>query len=131
MLARPENQVYNKGCPSALVVLLEDTTLTCRIIVQQNLIHFSKFSNLHTLIPSYTFIKFWKKFLPTLLKHVGKIIFYLVPTRLFGTTRLLDSEKISILHDYSAGQSRYFLNLNLVGFFQIPMKNNHLSCNNH
>ena len=81
--------------------MLVVNTLTCRIIVQQNLIHFSKFSNLHTLIPSYTFIKFWKKFLPTLLKRVGKIIFYLVPTQLFGTTRLLDFEKISILHVYS------------------------------
>lgn len=37
----------------------------------------------------------------TTKKRVGKIIFCLVPTRLFGTTRLLDSEKISILHVYS------------------------------
>ena len=99
---RPIKMLLKKGSTSRhSVQICQVTTLTCRIIVQQNLIHFSKFSNLHTLIPSYTFIKFWKKFLPTLLKRVGKIIFYLVPTQLFGTTRLLDFEKISILHVYS------------------------------
>ena len=63
-----------------------------------NLILFLKKSFLHGLISSYMFIYFWKKFLPTLLKHVGKLIFYLVPTQLFGTAHLLDFEKISILH---------------------------------
>ena len=69
------------------------------------------------LIRTYTLINFMGKFLPTLVKRVGKIIFYLVPTQLFGTTRLLDFEKVSILHvysilhDYQAGQSRYLRTL--------------------
>ena len=53
------------------------------------------------LIRTYTFINFGRKFLPTLLKRVGKIIFYLVPTRLLGPTRLLNSKIFSHLHDYS------------------------------
>ena len=40
------------------------------------------------------------KFLPTLVKRVGKIIFYLVPTRLLGPTRLLNSKEFSHLHAY-------------------------------
>ena len=40
------------------------------------------------------------KFLPTLVKPVGKIIFYLVPTRLLGLTRLLYFKKLSHLHRY-------------------------------
>ena len=43
-------------------------------------------------------IAFRQKFLPTLLKRVRKIIFYLVPTRLLGPTRLLDSNKLSHLY---------------------------------
>jgi len=91
----------------------DTNTLTYRINVQQSLIIFSKFSNLHGLISSYTFIYFWQKFLATLLKRVGKLNFYLVPTWLFGTTRLLHSEDFSnlhdysILHDYSVRQSTY------------------------
>ena len=53
------------------------------------------------LIRTYTLINFRGKFLPTLLKRVGKIIFYLVPTRLLGPTRLLNSKKFSHLHGYS------------------------------
>ena len=47
------------------------------------------------------FINFWRKFLPTLLKSVGKISFYLVPTRLLGPARLLNSMIFSHLHDSS------------------------------
>ena len=47
------------------------------------------------------FINFGSKFLPTLLKRVGKISFYLVPTRLLGPARLLNSKIFSYLHDYS------------------------------
>ena len=36
----------------------------------------------------------------TILKHVGKTNFYLVPTWLLGTTRLLNSKKLSHLHAY-------------------------------
>ena len=57
---------------------------------------------LHGLLgPPYMFIDFRGKFLPTLLKRVGKIIFYLVPTRLLGPTRLLYFKKLSHLHRYS------------------------------
>ena len=52
------------------------------------------------LIRTYTLINFRGKFLPTLLKRVGKIIFYLVPTWLLGPTCLLNSKKISHLHSY-------------------------------
>ena len=59
-----------------------------------------KFSYLHSLIRTYTLIDFGRKFLPTLLKHVGKIVFYLVPTRLLGPTGLLYFKKLSHLHRY-------------------------------
>ena len=52
------------------------------------------------LIRTYTLINFRGKFLPTLLKRVGKIIFYLVPSCLLGPTRLLNSKKFSHLHDF-------------------------------
>ena len=41
-------------------------TLACLIIVKQNLILFSQFSNLHALIPSYMFIFFGENF-PSIL----------------------------------------------------------------
>ena len=62
---------------------------------------FFNFSQLHSLLGTYTLINFRGKFLPTLLKRVGKIIFYLVPTRLLGPTRLLNSNKFSHPHGYS------------------------------
>ena len=54
------------------------------------------------------FIYFGENFLPILLKRVGKIAFYLVPTRLFGATRLLNSEKFSHLHDYTILSTQLF-----------------------
>ena len=47
-------------------------------------------------------INFREKFLPTVLKRVGKIIFFLVPTWLLGPTLLLNSKKLSRLHAYLA-----------------------------
>ena len=52
------------------------------------------------LIRTYTLINFGGKFLPTILKSVGKIIFYLVPTQLLWPTRLSNSKKLSHLHAY-------------------------------
>ena len=40
--------------------------------------------------------------MPTVLKCVGKIVFFLVPTRLLGPTLLLNSKKLSRLHAYLA-----------------------------
>ena len=40
--------------------------------------------------------------MPTVLKRVGKIIFFLVPTWLLGPTLLLNSKKLSRLHAYLA-----------------------------
>ena len=55
----------------------------------------------------------WKKNLKSASEQARLLeaLEYLL-TRLFGTTRLLDSEKISILHDYSAGQSTYIYSAN-------------------
>ena len=55
---------------------------------------FRKFSYLHGLIRVFTLIFFRVKFLPTLHKREGKIIFYLVPIRLLGPACLLNSKKL-------------------------------------
>ena len=62
---------------------------------------FWKFFLTTRLIRTYTLINFMGKFLPTLVKRVGKYYFYLVPTRLLGPTCLLNSKKFSYLHGYS------------------------------
>ena len=77
------------------------STLSSLISMLHAYLFFGKFSYLHGLIRTYTLIDFRGKFLPTLLKRVGKIIFYLVPTRLLGPTRLLYFKKLSHLHCYS------------------------------
>ena len=93
----------------SIVVLV--LTLIYRIIVQQNFIVFSEFSNLHGLIPSYTFIRFWKNYLPTRLfnhrlllwnLHVGRLFFH--PTRSY-----------SILHVYCFLQKSLFHPARLFG----------------
>ena len=77
-------------------------TLSSLISMQHANLFSGKFSHLHGLIRVYTLIDFRGKFLPSVLKCVGKIIFYLVPTRLLGPTCLLNSKKLSYLHAYLA-----------------------------
>ena len=71
-------------------------TLIYRIIVQQNFILFLEFSNLHSLIPSCTFIRFWKNHLPTRLFNHRLLLWNLRVGRLF----FHPTRSYSILHVY-------------------------------
>ena len=75
-------------------------TLIYRIIVQQNFILFLEFSNLHGLIPSYTFIRFWKNYLPTRLFNHRLLLWNLRVGRLF----FHPTRSYSILHVYCFSQ---------------------------
>ena len=75
-------------------------TLSYLISIVHAYLFFGQFSYLHGLISTYMLINFGVKFLPTILKRVEKIIFYLVPIRLIGSTRLF-FKKLSHLHRYS------------------------------
>ena len=64
--------------------------------MQQNFILFLEFSNLHGLIPSCTFIRFWKNYLPTRLFNHRLLLWNLRVGRLF----FHPTRSYSILHVY-------------------------------
>ena len=79
-----KNDFLDSGClkpllRSRLIGIFWDTP-ACLIYFKvsnnctANLINFWKKSNLHALIPSYTFIYFWKKFLPAQLFHFTQLL---------------------------------------------------------
>ena len=69
--------------------------------MQQNLILFSKFSNLHTFIPSYKFISFWKKNPTYTIKTCRKNYFLFSTYMIIRTYMFIQNfKKISHLHSY-------------------------------